>query len=314
MGISASSMRSTLSIDRTDRQLFSSALNQRFDPTAKAIVSNHETDKQAEDNTTWLYEYKALLNSKLTTLTTALSSAYTTDLDVAMGSTGNGAVNWQKNAMQGISGTLSGNLTIQDPGAARTAYAYLMGWGTMTAANVNTGTANWAGTSVAPASQTQAVTVTLPTGTGGIQGTTTFLSGGRNGANTMLLDTLLIDRKYPQATRFSETKPILSDLPLEYQQTPTIDINGDGAITGADAPYNVGNPTLIGNNFQRALWKFFQDRQNVDLINFGLLNDVIIVGTSSLPTGSQVQGSVSLTWTGTGLNINQERFAAFYHS
>jgi hypothetical protein len=72
----------------------------------------------------------------------------------------------------------------------------------------------------------------------------------------------------------------------------------------------------IGNNFLLTLYKFFERPENIDLLRFDMFKDVYVVGTSSLPTGSQMQGSISLNWDSQNgfIKIKQERFAAFYHS
>ncbi|MFN8577409.1 MAG: hypothetical protein U0354_11170 [Candidatus Sericytochromatia bacterium] len=90
MNLSTSGMVANFRQDIVGRQLSVSANSGAsiYYPTSSAIKSNHETDKQAEENATWFFEYKALLNSKLTTLTTALTSAYTADLDASMTSQG----------------------------------------------------------------------------------------------------------------------------------------------------------------------------------------------------------------------------------
>jgi len=308
VSLSSGAMKTYFLADRTTRQIESATVNKRFDPTARAIVSNHETDKQAEDNTTWLYEYKALLNSKLTTLTTSLSSAYTTDLDASM--TSSLAV-WggNKNAMQGITGTRGSGADVQqDPGAARTAYAYFSTWTNTVGASFSGAADAWSGgdNTIAETAINGAITFNPETTTGTslgtvvtqVGGTTSFISGGRSGTNVLLLDKLNLDLSKAEENYYDSDKDILSDLSVSFQTTAG------------------GEDTLIGNNFQRTLWRFFSDRQNMDLIRFGLFNDLIIVGTSSLPTGSQVQGSISLNWNATdgSIDISQERFAAFYHS
>ncbi len=266
-----------------------------YGPTSSEQKSNHETDKQAEENATWVFEYRALLNSKLTTLTTSLTSAYTTDLDSAMGA--KFAV-WggNKNAMQGLTGKQTGAppSTIIDPGAARTTYAYLNGWGNTPGVTYSPGgTPDWMGDSANTAAG-NATTVGMTVAAGGsITGTTTFLAGSNTNSNNLLLDNLIVNLTNTANNDFTQNKtPIISGLP---------------------APIAAKR---IGNNTELTLFKFFAKPENLDILRFGLFNDIYVVGTSSLPTGSQTQGSISLNWDNIAgqIVIKQERYAAFFHS
>jgi hypothetical protein len=276
----------------------------------KQKTSNHETDKQSEDNATWFFEYRALLNSKLTTLITSLTSAYTTDLDASMGAQSNTQISydWEtKSAMQGITGQKdTDNATIVDPGAARSAYAYFNSYGMITMASSPSST-DWSGDDDTAAGLGATATITYKNNSmsgnpsvGTIGGTSTFLTGG---SSTFLLDNLKIDFLDSTNNKFTSNKG------------QTVALTATGISSSAD----------IGNNLEMALYKFFKKPENFDLLRFGLFQDVFIVGTSSLPTGSQVQGSIKLNYeiptvstdslfNKSVIRCTQERYAAFFHS
>lgn len=274
--------------DVVARQLETSAKSNGaiYNPTAKAQVSNHEIDKQTEDNSTWFFEYRALLNSKLTTLTTSLTSAYTTDMDASMGAAGPWGT---KNAMQGRTGEKPSGATTAaiDPGAARTAYSYFKTFGSLTM-----GAGDWSGSNSvsAPEGQTASLAYSYGGGTNKlVSGTTTFITGGEEG---FLLDELKVSLIDPSQSAYKSGKA-----------TKVI-------VAGVTAFAEVGN------QMELTLYKFFSRPENIDLLRFGLFQNIFIVGTSSLPTGSQCQGSVKLDWdqnTGT-IKCTQERYAAFFHS
>ncbi|MFN8671459.1 MAG: hypothetical protein U0457_05150 [Candidatus Sericytochromatia bacterium] len=334
MNLTQAGLSTSFALDAVNRQLSNNATTGvSYDPTSRSRVSAHETDKQAEDNATWYFEYRALLNSKLTTLITSLTSAYTTDLDAAMGasSTSTPAGNsWgTKTAMQGLTGqklTPTSDAFI-DPGAARTTFAYLNGFNTSTPGNPSTpvGTnsitvpnaPDWKGTSAGVVADIAAsVTMsynyqdpaTAVAANSTISGTTSFLAGG---SSTFILDKLKVNMDpynfpplgvapFTNVNRFDNDK-------LQELDSFTRD------VTGNDAARQTRN---IGNNFEYTLYKFFEKPENLDLIRFGLFNDVYVVGTSSLPTGSQTQGSISLNWDSLDqkIRIKQERYACFFHS
>jgi hypothetical protein len=288
VNLSTAGMLQSARQDVVARQLSTTASGggATFDPTSKARISNHETDKQAEDNATWFFEYRALLNSKLTTLTTSLTSAYTTDMDASMGFQG---YSWgTKNAMQGITGGKNGTTTYVDPGAARTAYAYFKTFGSP---NVTDYITTWDGTTATPAVEGATVTVQFVSNsvTNSVTGTTTFLTGG---TSTFILDQLFVDQTNTANNVFTHNKGNA--------------ISVAGITTGKK----------VGNQFELTLYKFFAKPENLDLLRLGLFQNVFVVGTSSLPTGSQVQGSVKLDYDqNTGRIVcTQERYAAFFHS
>lgn len=319
MNLSTSGMLSSFRQDVVGRQLSRAANSggKIYDPTSLAQKSNHETDKQAEENATWFFEYKALLNSKLTTLTTALTSAYTTDLDASM--TNSSAAWGGKNAMQGITGTqrdLYGgdginDTTVIDPGAARTTDAYFNGFGfgrtavvSGTAINGPYGTTTTEADSISLRMDlTSSVSGAAYTNANArIVGTTTFLSGGSSADKPLIVDRLninLADNKQNDYANVKTASQIVNPYPSSIEQNKN-----------------------IGNNVELTLYKFFSKPENYDLIRFGLMDDLYIVGTSSLATGSQIQGSLSLRYTNLDpannpvsyIEMKQERYSCFFHS
>lgn len=294
MNLSQAGLVATIRQDIVSRQLsnMASSKGNTFDPTSGAKKSNHETDKQSEDNATWVFEYRALLNSKLTTLTTSLTTAYTTDMDAAMGAKdaawGNG-----KNAMQGLTGVKSAtNTTLIDPGAARSTYSYLYTW-TNADPSGAWGTSDWKGNSSNDVAD-EGASGSMSLGGQTITGTTTFMAGGNV---DFVLDRLNVNLNNTLQNTYVSPKRD----PLTYADDVLL------SSTGTER---------VGNNFERTLYKFFSRPENLDILRFGLFKDVYVVGTSSLPTGSQMQGSLSLNWDSAAgqIKVVQERFACFYHS
>lgn len=325
MNLSSSGMASMFKQDVVSRQLFRSASSggKVYDPTSAAQKSNHEIDKQAEENATWFFEYKALLNSKLTTLTTTLTSAYTTDLDAAMAKTD---PLWNnRNAMQGITGTRDGSgNTIIDPGAMRTAYSYLRTYGINVTSPPNAagspypaGT-DWSGYGTDANTPTVAASFTF---NGTLNGTTGVdQDPGTAGAQTN------ITNKVQGTTSFLTGSEIaLERLEIDLRDAKNNDYtNAKTAWSGY--PENIAPGKRISNNLQLSLYRFFSKPENYDLLRFGLMDNLYVVGTSSLATGSQIQGSLSLKYQidtkGTAsaaddeayIEVRQERFSCFFHS
>lgn len=337
MNLTQAGLSTSFSLDAVNRQLSNNATsNVSFDPTSRARVSAHETDKQAEDNATWYFEYRALLNSKLTTLITSLTSAYTTDLDASMGAKNPAGVEpTPKNSMQGLTGSLvapfnnpaAGDRPVVDPGAARTTVAYMMGFGVNGTTIVPSVASNiWAGSNIQVSDPTTSLSIaftssdtgaTLPSVTSQVTGTTTFMSGGKT---DFLLDDLHVNMDpYNFPPNVSGAAPQGMGVGFgnynyyENDKASKLSSYNRDATDTSDAVKNSRN---IGNNLEFTLYKFFERPENLDLIRFGFFKDVYVVGTSSLPTGSQVQGSLSMDWDQINgkIKIKQERYAAFFHS
>lgn len=322
MNITQSGLITSSRLDFTSNALYTraSSSSSSFMPTRDEAKSNHETDKQNEDNTTWFLEYKALLNSRLTTLITTLTNAYTTDLDSAMG-TPSIAMPWgSKSTMQGDTGSLydhDGNAAtamkgMLDPGAMRASYAYI--------STFNSGIAS---TSVTPANANswyQSYGVSLTNNTEVQPGSYSIAypdppNGGADVSGAFTGTTTFVTSKPFELDRMEVNISVLN----QASSSPSLPTY---TVTKTDKPGMdpVYNGKQIGNNFPLSLYKFFEKPENMDLLRFGMFKDVYVVGTSSLPTGSQMQGSISLNWvtpsgtTNGYISLQQERFAAFYHS
>ncbi len=331
MNLTQAGLSTSFALDQVNRQLSNGATSGvSYDPLSKTRVSAHETDKQAEDNATWYFEYRALLNSKLTTLITSLTSAYTTDMDAAMGSQAGGTVWGAKAAMQGITGVklVATDPAQIDPGAARTTFAYLSGF---TIANPAagasiamspTGALDWKGSFVTSSDQSASAKAefrdTAGTLKGSITGTTTFMSGG---ASDLVVDQLRVNMdpftqppvSLSAAITYADTFATYKINKFDNDKSTKLSSYDRQTTTTNDYAQNYRG---IGNNFEYSLYKFFERPENLDLIRFGLFKDVYVVGTSSLPTGSQTQGSLSLDWDAVNqkIVIKQERYACFFHS
>lgn len=313
MNITQSGLITSSRLDFTSNALYTRAAtgSNTFIPTRDEVKSNHETDKQNEDNTTWFLEYKALLNSKLTTLITTLTNAYTTDLDAAMG-TPKAGLPWTKTSMQGETGSLFGGKAMLDPGAMRASYAYINSFNSavapasVTPSNANSwyqdyGNSATDNTELQPGSYSIAYNAgpTVGNTASALSGTTTFVT-----SKTFELDRLEVNISILNQAAGQPNLPTYTVTKADKPNMPDTFYNGK----------------KIGNNFLLSLYKFFEKSENMDLLRFGMFKDVYVVGTSSLPTGSQMQGSISLNWitpsgvTNGYISIQQERFAAFYHS
>lgn len=363
MNLSTSGMLANFRQDIVSRQLSVSANSGAsiYYPTSSAIKSNHETDKQAEENATWFFEYKALLNSKLTTLTTALTSAYTTDLDASMTKTD--LARWgSKNAMQGITGVMKDVFPMIDtngdnipdtsvpdgiaetpsidPGAARTTDAYFHTFGYYNPSALATDVTNVQYSASVPANVRDKL---FGVGTPGLEAVNTSYSMSRlrsnggatlNGGTTLSIinDNLVSGTTtFTSAGSSTEAPLVLDRLFIDLKDNKNNDYHNVKTATHRVTPYpdSIEQNKSIGNNLELTLYKFFSKPENYDLIKFGLMDDLYIVGTSSLATGSQIQGSISLRYIAQSkvpahagninayqsyIEIKQERYSCFFHS
>jgi len=332
MNITQSGLITSSRLDFTSSSLYTRAASggSSFIPTRDEIKSNHETDKQNEDNTTWFLEYKALLNSKLTTLITSLTSAYVTDLDAAMGTPSKKLnLDWDKQNMQGNTGEYymvgSQRKVALDPGAMRTTFAYIKTFNKdITSSYVRdlalSTTTGLGGGDDNNGSWYKSILEHLSNNTQEQPGT--YYIRVPNFKRT--IDSISIEKEYLDG--FSGTTTFVTGSPFELERLQ-VSLNNTIGNTSLRPTYIItkidkdGLETQyvgrnIGNNFLLTLYKFFERPENIDLLKFDMFKDVYVVGTSSLPTGSQVQGSISLNWNSQGgyISIQQERFAAFYHS
>ncbi len=289
-----------------------------WNPTSKLIIRKEETDKQNDDNLTFLFEYRALLNSRMQTLITQLSNALASDLEVAMSSS-NSRWNNSRSAMAG--NTTS---TLQDAGAGRTAYNFMMGWMT-TAAEANA-----------------AALANVPLVTPDSLFDVTFNSAGSNGINAAPINGPAIANRSIRvagSATLAQTDPGLIDVlyvggingigtpAYRYANNNSDDIAGAGT---AGNPQNVLNNSFAGplgveatiqdakNLFQKVLFDTISSVEYRPVLSSGLFKNIIVSSSASLANGSQAQASFSMTFNGTQdggrLDISCDKFTAFFHS
>jgi hypothetical protein len=264
-----------------------------WNPTTRHILKREETDKQNDDNLTFLFEYRALLNSRVQTLITQLSNALASDLDVAMNATNAAWLN-DRPAMNGNSGN-----TIQDAGAGRTAYNYMMGWFTDA-----TGTTPTTG-NVGPAVGYN-MNFSGAIGSLNARGTGTIVTaeGGKP------VDTLTISNLYSSNPFFQYVNVDAEKDPTPLDNRLNDGFNGPLGAAAANA--------RAKNLFEKVLFDAISSVEYKPVLSSGLFKNLVVAASSSLPTGSQLQASFNLNFQGTQdggrLIINMDKMTAFYHS
>jgi hypothetical protein len=291
------------------------------------------TEMQNEENTTFLFEYRAYLNSQLTTIVTKLTNALASDLDSVMmlqNQNFQGAYSPRSN-MQGATTNKQ-----MDPGAGRTTLMYLGSWRTIPSvadavsiSGTNYGsyvageggfanTAPWIMSTAGPASWS----VSIKDGTFTQNGTASAASGT---LAVMTYGNNPIGMAGPNDTLF-----------VDYENLGVNDFQFSGSRS---TQFNVTDPSakagnLAGNKFQEVLYRESKTAVFRNVLKADLLRDLVISASTSLSTGSQLQASISLnsrragsqpntnysarnpTATGfdTAVDIFLNRFTAFYHT
>ncbi len=264
-----------------------------WDPTTRSILKKEETDKQNDDNLIFLFEYRALLNSRVQTLITQLSNALASDLDIAMNAT-NPKWGDDRPAMNGLSTNVA-----QDPGAGRTAYNYMMGW--FGAKNeIATGALTPAGSPTAPFEidfvGTQTVKAkgnsTIVTVEGGKEVDILVASNLQLGRPTFNYSNQSADVTFPGENRLNDS------------------FSGPLGATAINAGAK--------NLFEKVLFDAVSSVEMRPVLSSGLFKNLVVAASSSLPTGSQIQASFNLNYQGTqqggNLTISADKITAFYHS
>lgn len=315
---------SQLSVNLTTRDVHNIRLNQTatsmsaatagfvWNPTSKLIIRKEETDKQNDDNLTFLFEYRALLNSRLQTLITQLSNALASDLEVAM-SASNALWANNRSAMNGNSTS-----TVQDAGAARTAYNFMTGWMPGVSATGNAA----------------ALAVAAPTNPDAGYDMT-FSSSVAGGNNFLVGPPAVADRTIRVAgtATLSQADTGLADVlvvsGLNGLGTPTYRFANRNSEQAAGLE-NVLNNSFSGplgaeanskdakNLFQKVLFDAISSVEYRSVLSSGLFKNIIVSASASLASGSQSQASISLTYNGTQdggrLDISLDKLTCFYHS
>lgn len=280
-----------------------------WNPTTKYILRTEEVDKQNDDNLTFLFEYRALLNSRLQTLITQLSNALTADIEVAMSAQNPG---WAANPRSAMNG--NSNATTVDAGAARTAFNYMLGW-----YNEVDG--------VSPAAGAIANNGALDNG--GIVGASnpwnvTFSSAEDANLDTNTIGTATI----VQAATGTIDRLIVSNLDgvggvssFNFMTESADSVNAGYNVMddSFDGPLGVAATSANAKNmFERVLFDAVSSVEYKPVLQSGLFKNLIVTASSSLATGSQTQAGLILNYNGSesggSVNIELSKFTAFYHS
>lgn len=271
-----------------------------WDPTTRAILKKEETDKQNDDNLTFLFEYRALLNSRVQTLITQLSNALASDLDVAMNADNQA---WAADPKPAANGNTTN--TRQDAGAARTAYNYLSGWfsagGVVAAAFVGDTVGEPDGFSRVKPATAYNTTFTGAVGNLNVTGTGTIVTaeGGKK------VDTLVI-------SNLTQAQPTFLYSNANYGINNRLDDSFSGPL--GQAAIAAG----AKNMFEKVLFDALSSVEYRPVLSSGLFKNLVVSASSSLPSGSQIQASFNLSYQGTQdggeLTINTDKITAFYAS
>lgn len=306
-----------------------------WNPTTRSILKREETDKQNDDNLTFLFEYRALLNSRVQTLITQLSNALASDLDIAINASN---PRWEAPVQAGEGGRpamngLSSN-TIQDAGAGRSAYNFLMGWfensSIQTAGSVNAidnysvgadgikriGPAESFAADFTTADLNAPAPGTPRPGTDNAPAGTLRINGGTStivSAPVSLADVLDITNlrtgnpSYLYANRSSDV--VAGGGTTNYN---VLDDSFDGPLGAA------ARNAQAKNLFEKILFDAVSSVEYRPVLSSGLFKNLVVAASSSLPTGSQMQASFNLTYQGTqeggNLFIGLDKMTCFYHS
>ena len=269
-----------------------------YNPFSSNLHSMLEQDKQTDDNSVFFYEYRGLLNSRLSTLITKLTNALTSDLDNCLpdGTAGN-------------------------PGGARATHTYFGLWGAASCANENLGLGVDAEVILNGATVSRGTT-SLQTQQPFVMGATnnlvanlfvnlrTNLEPGIGGTefvrdiNTGVYDSVTASGGY---TKFTP----VAGVPSTILSTDAL-----GVTTSNKTKWNVSS------KFEAVLADAMSRPQYKDLIRMDLIKDIVVAATSTGPTGSQVFASLTLNGrrdinNGQGygyIDVTHERWSAMYHS
>lgn len=277
-------------LTRTATGMGSSSGGFLWDPTTRSILKREETDKQNDDNLTFLFEYRALLNSRVQTLITQLSNALASDLDIAMNAP-NAFWASDRPAMNGLSTN-----TLQDAGAGRTAYNYLMGWYSTAASTALGGTQ--------PPANAYNGNFTGATGTLNARGTMGIVTAQTGQA----IDSLSITSLYSSNPTFL------------YANTDADNSGGDNRLNDSfNGPLGAAAIQARAKNlFEKVLFDSVSSIEYKAVLSSGLFKNLVVAASSSLPSGSQLQASFNLSYQGSqdsgSVVINVDKMTCFFHS
>ena len=296
-----------------------------------------DVDKQCDDNGVFFYEYRGLLNSRLSSLVTRLTNALTSDLDQSLAK----STLWESAGLNPKGTAMQGD-TVADPGAGRTSGNFFSLWGIMTSDNCNDGlnqqvdsndTDKEAG--IGDLASVALGGKTITKGTTGLQtsiASEIMDSNGNYIQQNTILDTLkvnlLVNKEPLDSTAYA--RDITDGVQRIIGNNYTSFKQDKGAPTGAGlylnselgVSPNMQTKRKVSNKFQAVLAEALANPENKDMLRWGLLSDVTIAATSTTATGSQVTCSLILDGRrdlsyaqGWGyVDVQLERFSAFYHS
>lgn len=291
-----------LRLTRTATGMSSASASFVWDPTTRFILKREETDKQNDENLTFLFEYRALLNSRVQTLITQLSNALASDLDVAM--------NASNQQWGNIKPAMNGNSTntTQDPGAARAAHNYMISWFDTVGASPPGDLVPSTNVVPGPAAPYGAQ---YSDSVGGPNGIAPVLA--RGSASIVTAQSGLVDRL---------------DISGLYSGNPTFNyVNNDTEGAGRDNQLNdsfagpLGAAALVAgskNLVEKVLFDALSSIEYKSVLSSGLFKNIVVAASSSLPTGAQLQASLNINYNGAqdggSVLISIDKMTAFYHS
>lgn len=270
-----------------------------------------ETDKQSDDNLTFLFEYRALLNSRVQTLIAQLSNALASDLDIAMNAT-NDRWDDDRPAMNGLSTNV-----LPDAGAGRAAYNFLSGWfNTVNEVENDALDGTLApGDRVGPADpfdlrfSNNVATSSVNSGNFNPNDGTSTLDARGTGtivtAESGVADVMHIVNLKGGSPTFRYETPTIG-------QRNRLDDSFNGPLGAAAIGANAKNL------FEKVLFDAVSSVEYRSVLSSGLFKNLVVSASSSLPTGSQIQASFNLSFVGTEQGgkvvINLDKMTAFFHS
>jgi len=246
-------------------------------------------DAQKETGYEWLFNYKAILNTRVQTITTDLTNALNSDLEEVFSLYAGGVRRNQQ---------LPSGIWVFEPAPAADAWAYLYG------ASINASdptTSNPGAKAITTPIWDASITSSddpansgTPTGTygnnfGNVSGTQAgYLAGLASGSQSTNPPSFVLNRAASNM-KTSGTRVIQSGGSVQGTATQPV-VFQDGTQR------DINNATIPSSKFWATYIQLFLDPsgQYVDCWRYGLLDKVVIAGTAASGNGSQMQSSLTL--------------------
>lgn len=226
--------------------------------SARAIqISQYEAQK--ESGYEWLFNYKAVLNTKVTTITTKLTNALNADLE-SIYSVFPGGRRYFTNPNSGI--------TVLEPAPAADKWAYLYGADPVRWNDPATGGAGVWGPSVSDWDLDQ--------------------NGAANSARTPMV---INAGSRSSGSGNSRTGPFITTGTKVIQSGGTISSASTGTIRFHDG---VTDGSTRSSKFWQTYTELFNNAEFTDVWRYGLLDKAVITGSAATGNGSQLQASITL--------------------